>query len=260
MLHVWVGLVLASAPAKLAVPTFATVEVDPAMASFLSEHFAQKLTARGFQAITPKEMRALLGLERERQLLGCGESNCFVELAGAVGADAVVTGTLAKIGTSYQIDVKALAARDGRTWAAASESVAAEEQLVPALDRIAERISLGIAQSTGQPVETAVSPVRHWAWVPAAAGGALLVAGGVSIGLASARYDEIVRHPPTLAQAQASASQGQTFQTAAYVGWGVGGAALVGAGLMYWMGGHATRVAFAPARDGWSVALEGRFP
>ena len=64
-----------------------------------------------------KDMVALLGVERQKQLLGCSDaaSSCMAELAGALGADGLVTGQLARIGKSFQLNVKVLAADGSRT-------------------------------------------------------------------------------------------------------------------------------------------------
>jgi hypothetical protein len=62
----------------------------------------------GVAAINSQEIRDLLGAERQRQLLGCSEeaSSCMEELAGAVGADELLTLDLTLVGRTYALTAR----------------------------------------------------------------------------------------------------------------------------------------------------------
>jgi len=96
-------MVATGAPAlpqlKIASPGLTGVRVTDKEATFFSEHLAQQLAAAGAKVSSDREISALLGLERKRQLLGCSESSsqCVTELAGALGVDALVVGDVAKL-------------------------------------------------------------------------------------------------------------------------------------------------------------------
>jgi hypothetical protein len=58
---------------------------------------AKDLRDQGFDVITPADIGAALGLDKERQLMGCSEDGCLAEIGGALGADYIVHGELASM-------------------------------------------------------------------------------------------------------------------------------------------------------------------
>lgn len=67
-------------------------------------------------AISSTEIRDLLSLERQRQLLGCGEASteCMVEVANALDAHEVLTVDVVLVGNSYSVSARRLDVRAGR--------------------------------------------------------------------------------------------------------------------------------------------------
>ena len=54
----------------------------------------------GFVPVTSsKDVQAIVGLDRQKQLLGCGTQSCSAELAGALSVDAPLFGSVAKAGS-----------------------------------------------------------------------------------------------------------------------------------------------------------------
>ena len=110
------GLTLVTAAAQvrhLAAPGITTVDVPVEAASFYTEHLAQALARHGLLVMTPKQLEAVLGLERQKQLLGCAESSCMVELANALGVDGLLLGEIGRFGERYQINLKIVSAIEG---------------------------------------------------------------------------------------------------------------------------------------------------
>lgn len=62
----------------------------------------------GVKLITQDEIKALLGLEQQKQFLGCTADSCMAELGGALGVDRLVTGSLNKVGETWMFGLKAL--------------------------------------------------------------------------------------------------------------------------------------------------------
>lgn len=75
-------LVLCAGQLKLATVGFTQVGLSDAQASFYSEHFSVQLSAVDEQNVrvsTPRDMAAVLGVEKQKQLLGCSDeqSSCM---------------------------------------------------------------------------------------------------------------------------------------------------------------------------------------
>lgn len=135
MLSIVAAALLASSgaePVKLAATGLSGVGISEAQAEFFTEHLAEKLTAHGFAVVTPKEIATLLGMERQKQLLGCADdaSSCVSEIANALGADGLVLGTIAKIGSAYQVDLKVLGAQNAKRLGSYSSKVRGEEEIL----------------------------------------------------------------------------------------------------------------------------------
>jgi hypothetical protein len=52
----------------------------------------------GLKVLSGADLRSLAELESERAMLGCDDSSCLAELAGAIGARFVITGRVSKLG------------------------------------------------------------------------------------------------------------------------------------------------------------------
>ncbi len=85
--------------------------VEASVAAAMTEALTAEVAARGFfSVLSSADFRTLLGRERQRQLLGCGEesTSCMTELAGALGAPFVMSGTLARLGDVWQLTLQTL--------------------------------------------------------------------------------------------------------------------------------------------------------
>ncbi len=82
--------------------------VSPEIATAASEYVQSELVSLGAYRVTgPAEISAMLGIERQRQLLGCTEDSesCLAEIAGALAADRALTGTLSQVGESLLVNL-----------------------------------------------------------------------------------------------------------------------------------------------------------
>ncbi len=135
----------------LAAPGFSTVNVTPEMATFLNDHFAQQLTLQGLRVITSNEVQALVGLERQKQLLGCTEqdASCMAEVANALGADGLVTASVGKFGDSYQVNTKIIGA-DGKPLTVSASRVTGDTAVLDELTRVARAASSELKSRLGR--------------------------------------------------------------------------------------------------------------
>lgn len=267
------ALALAAAPAqniKVASAGFKTVGLPEQQAAFFSDFFAAELSkASGYQVTTATELSGLLGLERQKQILGCGDQSesCAAEVLGALGADAIITGTTAKVGKSFAVTVKISATRDGEQLAAASGELGDESEVLPWLGKNARSMAGKLRQRFGgaatAPGVSAGSPVRARTLVPAIAGGALLAGSVVTYAIAKDKVDKIsAPNTPYQSPDEASraANEANTLRTVAFVVGGAGLAALGVAAAMS-LNGDESGVALAPQVTPTfaGLAIGGRF-
>lgn len=254
----------------LAMPGLTVVGMPAERGTLFNEHLASSLVRAGVRVSTANSIREVLGIERQRQLLGCSDSGCDVELASALGADGIVTGQLGVVGSSIQVNVKVISARSGDVIETLQERVPTEEAALDALDAAADRLAASSAARLGRELRPTSSAggggVRRYAWAPAGVGVAAGITGAVLLVMANGRYQSIPQaagQPPiALEAAQTFAREGQTLQTAGWVAVGVGAAALAGAGAMFLFGGAAqpsTTVSFWTGPDGAGVVIRGAF-
>jgi hypothetical protein len=72
--------------------------VQPQLAEMVTDAFVAALYERGVPTITMSDVEAALGFERQKQLLGCAdEKSCLAEIAGALGTDRIVSGSLTRV-------------------------------------------------------------------------------------------------------------------------------------------------------------------
>ena len=144
---------------KLAAPGLSGVNVSAEEADFFNEYFAEKLSARGgIKITTASEVRAVLGLERQKQLLGCDEdSACLTEIANALGVDGIVMGSVARFGDRYGINLKVIDATTSEKLGAESAQVDSAGGVLPYLEAAAVRIARDLKRSAVV-TETALEP------------------------------------------------------------------------------------------------------
>lgn len=243
---------------SLASPGFSTVKIDPKLGSFYADHFAQQLVLHGgLSVITQSEIQSLLGFERQKQLLGCADdsNSCIAELAGALGVDALITGNVGRVGKRFVINIKIVASRDSRALSVQSGQVTDEDALLDFLNEAAGRSAADVKRELGKQkapdvvvesaplkppaaVETPLAPPPEVtvgverrgftgpALVSGIAGGALLVGGGVFLGLAANSHRQLAEGTEIIPDLDRHTQQGRMFNTLGLVGVGVGAAGL----------------------------------
>lgn len=244
---------VSAAPPRFVAPGLRVTNLKASLAQDFTDHLAQQLVGRGLSVIASSDMQAILGIERQRQLLGCSDegSSCMAELAGALGADGVVTGTVVRVGKKYQVNVRIIDARNARPLALYSEQADREEDLFGLLDLAAQALVNELqpwlaarakqdkaaappALATAPPEEppallrTRPGARRLW-WLPAASAGAFAIASGVFFGQAAAAHEELRTIEGARADypLEATVARGQTFSTLGWVGAGLATASLV---------------------------------
>lgn len=255
-------LAQAQGPVKIAMPGLNLAGVETGLGEAWSERFATVLARdAGLKVTTRRDIEQLLGLERQKALLGCseGSSTCLAELAGGLGVDALLSGSLAKAGTGYIVTLRVLRASDGSEVASTSERMKNEDEVSEWLDaeapRLAERIRVAFGRKTA-------APQTHLErWIPGIAGAALLLGGvGLEVG-ARADAGSLAAGAIPIAEFGRVVERGRTMEAAGWVLVGVGGAGL--ATSIVWAlvaGPGSPQVAVFPVTGGAVVGLSGALP
>ncbi|MGQ0505134.1 MAG: hypothetical protein ACT4TC_07405 [Myxococcaceae bacterium] len=145
--------------------------VEKSVASALTEAVVTQVSKQGiFQVVSASDLATLTGLERQKQMMGCSESSsCLAELAGAIGARFVLTGSLAKLGAAYQLSLQTLDSHKaqplGRTMRVASD-----------LEALGAQLPWAVAEATATPMPPPPSRVLPFSLM--GMGAAAIVAGG----------------------------------------------------------------------------------
>ncbi len=257
-----------TAPVKLAMPALRVVDLPAERSGLYTEQLAGALFARGVRAVTEREISTLLGLERQKALLGCGDGStqCLVELANALGVDGVVLGDVAKIGNRYQVNLRIIDAKDGKPLAIASFKAADEEGVIDGLVSAAATLADDTNRALGRPV-VAPKPSggvsKKLGIIPVAVAVAAVGAGAALLVVSRGEYaklDPKGQGTVGLGEAQAIAQNGSTMQTASIALFATGSAFAVAAvGLFVFGSSSETKVGAVVTPGGAAFSIAGVF-
>ncbi len=253
--------VLAAEPVSIAVTPFTVVQLSPELGGYAEDRLANQLGQRGFKVTTAADLAALLGMERQRQLLGGGcqdDGECMTEIGAVLGVPLLVVGRLSKIEDRFDVDLRVVRQRNGEIIARVSRGISGLTRLAELMDSAAASLADQLSPKT---------PFRWRLVVPLATGAALVAVSGVFLGLAESEYFSYTtpgyKVPRALTSERAIA---QTFarlslqRTLSFLGLGLG-AALVVTGIVWNLvvPSLPVSVVLAPSTNGGGVVVGGRF-
>lgn len=225
---------------------------------------AQRLTKLGvYQVLTHRDVSTLLGVERQRQLLGCSEDSgaCFAELAGALNARYVLSGQLNRLGGTYQLTLQVLDSQRG-------QPVGRTLKAARSVDELLRLVPWAVADVTGTPPPRA--PSRLGPALLLAAGGLAAAAGGVVAINAFTLEGAVLRElesgaadPQVLRSAAGYRAEAAEVARGKTLGLGLllAGGAAIAAGVTWWLlTPDAPGLAFFFAPGGGALIAGGRFP
>lgn len=263
------AIVLTAAPAqpKLALLNLTGAGVDAKRTEVWGDYFAEQLSRHGLAVTTPSAMQAVLGLERQKQLLGCNTegSECLAEIVNALGVDGLVTGSVAKGDQGgFVLSLRVLSSRNAEVWASNSARAANEEALLDMLQQSARRFADETYRRLGLSPTATTNPLRAVGWASLGLGSAAAVTAALTFGVAK-NNEALLRGQsttiPDLATAERVASDGRALQTAAGVLTAASAVSVVaGAVLLLTQAGPSTVVLVTPVRGGGAVVLSGVWP
>ncbi|MEW5852766.1 MAG: hypothetical protein AB2A00_28540, partial [Myxococcota bacterium] len=118
--------------------------VDPGMAVLLTEQLAEgaRQTGAFSRVISASELESIVGAAAAQQMSTCDSEGCLVELAGGLGVEFLLRGSLGKIGQSYVFSARLISMQKGVAVASVSERIRGdtEEVVLDAVGTILKRL------------------------------------------------------------------------------------------------------------------------
>jgi len=141
----------------------------------LSALLASEVARRpSLTVIAGADLRALVGFERQKQLLGCSESSCIAELAGALGVAWLVSSEVSKVGSTWLLSLTLLDANKAVAQGRLTRKAWSDDQLVEETSNAVDEL-LRSLPAAGAPVPRGAEVARAepGAAAPATGGGKL---------------------------------------------------------------------------------------
>lgn len=152
--------------------------IEPKLLRIMEEQMANEVGKTGrYSVIGRDDINRMLDSLQTKQMMGCSEIACYVEIGGAMGADLMIAGTMDRVGSTVMISVKLINITSAEVLARESETIRrpSPEEMVNAATALVERMF------------SPRRPNRQWMWVTACAGGASLVTGAIVLGVGAGK-------------------------------------------------------------------------
>ncbi|MDP2275852.1 MAG: hypothetical protein Q8K32_34225 [Archangium sp.] len=247
---------------RLLVQQFTVRGVDVATAESISDGVGPEIDRRGyFRSLTSKDVQTILGLERQKQLMGCAEaSSCLTELAGAMGAPYLLSGTISQIGPSLQLSMQMIDVSK-------SQVVARSIRIARDAETLRQLLPWALAEATATPPPPRPSKVPGFAFIGA---GSAAAAVGLALGASALMQEQQFRHDLESGERTSGLlenpayyqQKGDELAVQKSIGLAAlcGGAALIGVGIYLLPSGPASgEVSVAMMFTGSGVAFAGSF-
>jgi hypothetical protein len=222
----------------------------------LSSAVSEEMDTLGpFKAISGQDIVQMLNLEENKQLLGCTETSCMSEIGGAIGADFLVSGDITQSGNVYIVQLQLINTREARVDSRTSREYQGEPQgLFAELKVMAKILVRDILSKRSGKLALEVSEEGATVRVDGSIRGvsplySVTMAGGIHTvsvekeGFILYRQDVKivedqetalnVRLLPSVEFKRQYTERARRVQTGAWISFGLGVAALVGAGTTY---------------------------
>lgn len=150
-------------PKKVAVFDLEATGVEPTLAQATSLILPTEVRSRlpGAQVISSSEIQTMLGLEKQRAMMGCTDANCLAEIGGALGVDELVSGRLGKVGRTYVLEIRRTDVRKARVVGSAARTVRGDEDaLLEAIQGTLDELYPGSRPGTAAVKEVGRAPAQ----------------------------------------------------------------------------------------------------
>lgn len=145
------SLLSATETHTVAVLDFEALNISQSEASTLTERFRAELTKTGVLKVMARGEMASILEEQEFQQTGCVDQECAVELGQIIAVEKIISGSVAKLGGLYTVNIKLLDVETGKVDKSISEDCDCpiEKLLLSTMNTLAFRVAgLGVDKSS----------------------------------------------------------------------------------------------------------------
>ncbi|MFH1809121.1 MAG: hypothetical protein ABIJ09_10280 [Pseudomonadota bacterium] len=140
---------------KFTAPNFKDDAVENLYGLFVSEFDSFS----NLQVVSRDEIEAMLGFEAQKSKLGCDDTSCLAEIAGALGVHKIISGKIGKVGSTFVLNMTMIdhaTARVEKRW---SKTVKGEDDvLIEAIRQAAREMAVYAAGGTASEALAAGTP------------------------------------------------------------------------------------------------------
>ncbi len=76
-----------------------------------------------YKVVSGRDVEAMLGFEKQKDIIGCTDAACLAEIGGALGVDRIVASHIGKVGDTFVVNIKLINIRMADTEARVYETV-----------------------------------------------------------------------------------------------------------------------------------------
>lgn len=244
--------------------------VAPELLPTLTEILITEIAHAGqYKVIGGRDIQAMMGFEKQKDVLGCTDASCLAEIGGALGVERIVASQIGRVGSTYVVNIKLINIRTAATEGRVYETVKGEDDvLIETVRRSVQKLFGATApkaqasvssnsrqDNTASPSSTPQAEVQQtgqssFPLGPVLVGGAGVV--GIAIGAifgvtAKSKEEEALAGQP---HSQIAAQSAQENASRSNIFLGVGGAALVGGVVWFLLSGDDS-----PEATAWTPLL-----
>ena len=136
--------------------------IDAGSVTILDELLAVEMSRLpGYDVLSGADVRRLVELEAEKQSVGCADdASCLAEIAGAMGARFVVSGSIGKLGTRYVLTMTLFDSHTARSVNRVDLRATSIDEIADGLASKVKELMSALAAPVAEPVVEKPQPVK----------------------------------------------------------------------------------------------------